>query len=148
MLVSAGGIERGVALPGVFAQDTDALLRVRTDKPVAGSAQTVMLVTRRVSGGDFTALSPEAAAPGLTHDPKVWYWVRAQTAGANPSTIRIKAWRDGEPEPAGWQYAVADSEAILQGPGGAGLKSYLAANTTNAPVTFAFDDYVLRGIGG
>jgi hypothetical protein len=59
--------------------------------------------------------------------------------GASPTTIRVKAWADGQPEPSSWQFAATNSTAAVQGAGSVGLRVYMSS--TNAPVTFGFDDF-------
>ena len=165
MLLPAAGAERGAILGELSARDTEALIRVKTDKPAVGGPQITTLVTRRAGGdeyrarvlfrpdggvrlqaaklvdGGYATLSAEASVPGLTHRADAWYRLRAQAVGANPTTIRVKAWADGQPEPAGWQYTATDSEPALQGPGAPGLQAHLAPSMGNAPVSFSFDGY-------
>ena len=169
--VPAAGAERGAILPRVSATNTDTLLRVKTDKPAVGGPQQVLLVARngagneyraklifrpegtrlqaeKFVGGKLTALSPEVAVPNPTHSAGNWYRVRAQVTGTNPTTLRMKVWPDGQAEPAAWQYTATDSEPALQTAGRAGIKTYLGARVANAPVTFGFDDYLVRQAGG
>jgi hypothetical protein len=63
-----------------------------------------------------------------------------QVVGTNPTTIRLKAWADGQAEPSAWQYTTTDSDASLQVAGAVGLRTYIAGTSTNAPVLFTFDD--------
>ena len=72
--------------------------------------------------------------------------VRAQFSGASPTTIRIRAWADGSPEPGTWNYTVTNSAAGLQAPGGVGLRAYIGGTTTNAPVLVTFDDFLVTAI--
>ena len=55
--------------------------------------------------------------------------------------MRIRAWADGQPEPATWNFTATDATAALQTAGGADLRAYLSTRSTNAPVTVRFDDF-------
>ena len=72
--------------------------------------------------------------------------VRAQVSGTSPTTIRIRAWADGSPEPGTWAYTVTNSVAELQAPGGVGLRAYIGGTTTNAPVLVTFDNFLVTSI--
>jgi hypothetical protein len=67
-------------------------------------------------------------------------WVRGQVVGVNPTTIRLKAWADGQPEPFIWAYSVTDASPSQQAAGAVGLRAYLSGTASNAPVRFSFDD--------
>jgi beta-glucanase (GH16 family) len=63
--------------------------------------------------------------------------MRVQLQGANPTTLRVKAWKPGTTEPTTWR---TDS-TITRGPqvaGTLGLRTSVASTT--APVTFKLDD--------
>ena len=77
---------------------------------------------------------------GLTHPANAIIHLRAQVSGASPTTIHVRAWADGSAEPTTWQYSATNSNASLQGAGSLGLRTYIGGATTNAPVTFSFDD--------
>jgi hypothetical protein len=162
---------RVVALTGVAALNVDLTVRLQTDKVAAGSFEYVYLVARRVSSSSEyrarlrfapggitviqasqvnanteTLLGTEVVVPGVTQQANSYLWLRAQLVGANPTTIRMKAWADGQAEPADWQYSASDSLASLQAPGAVGLRASLSASSTNAPVTFSFDDFRVTSI--
>ena len=59
--------------------------------------------------------------------------MRLVATGASPTTLQLKVWLDGQPEPAGWQLTVQDSEAALQGAGSAGVRGYLSSSMANTP---------------
>ena len=67
--------------------------------------------------------------------------VHAQFNGVSPTTIKIRAWANGQSEPSTWQFSATDSAAALQGTGSVGLRLWLANKVTNAPVAFSLDDY-------
>ena len=60
------------------------------------------------------------------------FTLRGQVTGANPTTIRIKAWVGTEPET--WQYTATDSLGP-QVAGRGGLRGYTSGSTTNVPLS-------------
>ena len=145
--------------------DVELTFRFSTNKTVTGSGQYVYGVMRSVSasaeyrvkvrlasnGAVYvqassvvsnaeTAIGSEIQVPGLTLSANSFIRVRAQASGANPTTIRIRAWADGGTEPTTWQYTATNSTAALQASGGVGLRTYLSSAATNAPIVFSFDD--------
>jgi hypothetical protein len=70
--------------------------------------------------------------------------LRVQVFGTDPTTIRAKVWKAGQPEPAAWQLSATDATASLQVPGGIGVSFYLGGTATVAPVTVAIDDLVAK----
>jgi hypothetical protein len=85
-------------------------------------------------------LGAEREVPELTNNANRAIWVRGQVVGVNPTTIRLKAWADGQPEPFIWTYSVADASPSQQAAGAVGLRAYLSSTATNAPVRFSFDE--------
>jgi hypothetical protein len=159
---------RAAYLQGISARDINATFRVRKDKSVAGGAPIAYFIARRVGAtteyrarlrwstngqlllmaeryvnGTQTLLGSERVATGLTDSAQASVRVRIQVVGSNPTTIRIRAWADGQSEPGTWQYNATDSTASLQNAGAIGLQTYLATTATNAPLTFSFDDLVV-----
>jgi hypothetical protein len=88
-----------------------------------------------------SSVAPAVTVPGLTQAVNSYVWVRAQVTGSSPTTIRVKAWADGQAEPGNWQFTATNSTSVVQGPGGVGLRLYMSGGTSNAPVTFGFDDF-------
>lgn len=165
--VSGPGVSSGGLLTSVRTRDVDSTFRVRTDRAPTGSGQYAYLAVRRVdslteyriklrfassgavfvqgsrvTGGRETTLGTEVSA-GFTHSPGSFVWVRAQITGANPTTLRIRAWRDGSTQPSSWQYTQADSTAALQQSGDMGLRVYVSSGAERQPVTYGFDDWVV-----
>ena len=162
IVLSSTNANRAALLNDVNARDVDAQVRVTLDHPATGSPAYAYLLLRRNGGNGYrpklifntngtvsvhvgalvnNAESPLGAAvvvPGLTQNGYIW--IRAQVLGSNPTTINVKAWADGQPEPAAWQFTATDSRAALQGAGGVGLRAYLAPGSTNTPYSFRFDD--------
>jgi hypothetical protein len=165
-IVLAAGGNRSAVLLGASALDVDLSFRVATDRIGVVGAQFVYGVARRVSttseyriklrlppngtalvqassvmGNVETALGTEVLVAGLAHSAGGFIRVRAQVSGANPTTIRIRAWADGAAEPTTWQYTVVDSTAGLQAAGPVGVRAYMSSSTTNGPTLFSFDDF-------
>jgi len=53
-------------------------------------------------------------------------------------------WLASQPEPSSWQFSATDSEAQLQTAGSPGVRAQLPATADNPPVTFSFDDLVVK----
>ncbi len=164
IVLPAANSNRAALLNQATGLEVDARVRVATDKPAAGSsAQYAYLVLRRNGANSYrpklifhtngsvavhagvvvnnaeSSVAPSVVVPGLTHTPGSFIWLRAQLTGTNPTTIQVKAWPDGQPEPAAWQFTANNSNAALQVAGGTGLRAYMGS-VGNAPVTFSFDD--------
>jgi CSLREA domain-containing protein len=168
MAVQSAGGALYAKLPGVTTTDLDFVFRLKTDKPAVGNNQIAFFLARSISNnteyrgqlristsnsvfiralkvvnGSQTNLGTEITVPGLTYSAGSYIWMHGQVVGTNPTTIRLKAWADGQAEPSGWQFTVTDSEPSLQVAGSVGLRSYLASGVTNAPVVFTFDDLLV-----
>ncbi len=164
-VLPSGGANRSALLNAVSARDVDLLFRVRTDRIAANGTQYVYAIVRRngtnayrpkiimYSNGSVavhcgvlinnveSSVAPAVTVPGLSYSANGFIWVRAQVSGTAPTTIRVKAWADGQAEPSGWQFTATNSQPAVQTAGGVGLRVYLSGGTTNAPVTFGFDDF-------
>ncbi len=162
----AGGEGREALLPAVTPRDVDITTRVSTDRTPTGWGQLAALITRSVA--DHTEyrgrlrvapdgqvhlaavkvvgsareveVTPEVAVPGLRRAVGAFVRVRAQVVGSNPTTIRLRAWADGQLEPTSWHVSATDREAALQGSGAVGLRAALSSSATNAPIATRFDD--------
>jgi PKD repeat protein len=97
------------------------------------------LIVRRVGSTD-TTLAVLDAVPGLTQAPGQSTTVRFEVVGTSPTTLRLKAWSAGAPEPASWLLSTTDGTASHQAAGAVGLATYLSGSATNAPVTASFDN--------
>ncbi|CAN5555559.1 hypothetical protein BH20CHL6_BH20CHL6_06740 [soil metagenome] len=104
----------------------------------------VYLRATRVIDRAETAIGPETRVPDVLHAPGSRIWLRAQIVDVAPTTVRIKAWMDGQPEPGGWQATATDSSAPLEAAGGAAVVTYLAGNATTAPLVSAIDEFTVR----
>jgi PKD repeat protein len=144
------------------ATDTEVRAQVGIDKVGTGGGIYSSVVARRVGTADYrgrvrfmaggsvqifitrnqggeTNLA-NLVVPGLTVGANEMVNVRFQATGTSPTTLRLKVWKVGTPEPAGWQLTSTDSTAGLQSGGGIGLVTYLSGSATNAPVLGLFDE--------
>lgn len=80
---------------------------------------------------------------GITFSANTDYFIRARVTGTNPTTLQANIWPDGMSEPSSWQFERTDSEAILQAPGGFGVRTRIPSQSTNAPVTSTIDDLTI-----
>jgi len=170
-LNTPAGTNRSAYLNSISLQDVDGTFRYKSNKVAVGGGQIVYLIARRASGNDYlarvrmptdgtlrlqavkevsgvaTVLGTEVVVSGLTQTANKFFRVRTQVMGINPTTIRIRAWADGQAEPSTWHYSISDSTAALQRAGAVGLRSFLAASATNSPVLFSFDDFLVTDNG-
>lgn len=170
MTVPTPGSGLAALLTDFSSTETDASVRVTTDRVLGGGGTFVSLAGRRVGSADYRAKvrimadgpavlyltrvagveanlvsSPIA---GLTYSEGDVLRMRVEVTGTAPTTIRGKVWRDGAPEPAGWQLTTTDADPALQQAGGVGVLVYAAASATNMPVVYSWDDLlVLRPDG-
>jgi hypothetical protein len=167
MLFSTANSSRAALLNGVSQLDVDVQFRVSTNKVAAGGNYTVYAATRRIGTNEYrpriifnangtvsvnasvvnnnveSALGAPVVVPGVIQGANSFIWFRAQVTGASPTTIRVKAWADGQTEPVAWQFTAADSLAAIQVAGSIGLRAYVG-NVTTAPIVLSFDDYSVR----
>ena len=118
MTSPSAGVVRSALLNTPSAADVDVSFRVRTDKLAVGGAQFVYAVVRRNGANEYrvklrmapngavfvsastlinnveTTIGSEVQVPGLTHAANTFIRFRAQVSGANPTTLRIRAWAD------------------------------------------------------
>ncbi|MEA2622847.1 MAG: hypothetical protein QOH61_1757 [Chloroflexota bacterium] len=165
MFLSAGGISRGAYLAGVSAADVDLSFRFSADSAATGNGTFAYGAARRVGGGTEyrikvrisptggvylqatrvvrnteVGLGVEAKVPSLTYVPGTDIMVRARITGTSPTTLTARAWSGTGTEPATWQYTTTDSTAVLQAPGGVGLRGYISSSATRA-VLLSFDNF-------
>ncbi len=158
---------RGGFLTNVSAQDVDVRFKVATDTLATSDNINVAFDARRVSG--FTSyrgqvrlttgnevwlqadtlinnviapLGTNTHAVGVTVTPSSFIWVRGQVISTDSThtTINMKAWNDGQPEPASWTLSITDSTPILQAPGAVGLVGWLSGAWNQGPITLSYDD--------
>ena len=157
----SGGANRAIFLPGT-AVDWDVTIGARLDRTPAGGNVWVYHEVRR-TGSNSYRLQAKLGTDGSTTlqgsrvisngetgigsavrisgvDFRAGIVIRGQAVGANPTTLRIKAWPVGTTEPAAWAYTATDSTGP-QVAGRAGLRAYVSGAITNAPITVSVDDY-------
>jgi hypothetical protein len=162
MELPAARATRSALLPDVSERNVEVRFRVAASKIAAGGNYIVYAVCRRQGTSEYrprltfnpngtisvnasvlvngieTSLGAPVVVPGLTQTVGGFIWLNAQVTDAYPTTIRVKAWADGQPEAPNWQFSATNSEAALQAAGSVGLRVWVANNT---PVIFSFDDY-------
>ena len=168
--VPSAGQSRGALLNQVFAKNIDIKFKVNVNKIPAGGNVYVYAVARHngnnelrprliykpdgsiqvhasavVNGTEFSLGTPKTVA-GLTQCNCKFVWVHAQVFGSGPTTVRIRAWADGTSEPTAWQFTGTASQAACQVSGSVGFRTYVSATVTNAPITFRFDNYVVKSL--
>jgi hypothetical protein len=73
--------------------------------------------------------------------------VRAEALGDDPTTLRLRTWPDGVPEPAAWQLSTIDWTGTLQEPGTIGIGWRLDAAQSQRLV-MAFSSLTAWDLGG
>jgi hypothetical protein len=152
--------------------DTDLRMTLALDKVPAGNPVYLTLTGRRVGTnneyrtsmvvqptgrvtaslqalrGSSTAATVASAVvvPGVTYTAGKRLNVRMQVTGANPTTLRFKAWPATAAEPSSWLRTATDMGAGLQTAGAVGLTAYLSSATTNAPVVVRMSDLTARPV--
>lgn len=153
----------GAQLADVSMLDADVRVRVSLDKLASSNAiyaytelrvrganalrpklifnpdGTISVQAGTLVNGTESPIAAAVVVPNLTQRTATYYWIRAQVTGSNPTRVRIKAWRDGQAEPAGWQFDATTSAAAVQTAGAVALRAY--TRSTNVPITVRFDDY-------
>ena len=70
-------------------------------------------------------------------------WVRMQVQGASPTTVRMRAWADGSPEPVDvGLHRHATRPPGCRSPGAVGIQARLSSSG-RAPAVFSFDGYLV-----
>jgi PKD repeat protein len=95
-----------------------------------------MTLTRTVGGTSTTLAS--AKVTGLTVTAGMSLQQRLQVVGTAPTTVRARVWATSATEPTTWRVATTDASAALQVAGQTGVRAFLAAAATNAPVPITF----------
>ncbi|HZQ08500.1 MAG TPA: glycosyl hydrolase [Anaerolineae bacterium] len=160
---------RNAYLPASQTLNANATVRFKTNKVSVGAAQLVSLLARRTSNGSSylgrVRLLPGgriqleadtliagvttrrgSALTSLTYRAGQYIRLRMMINGTNPTTLRLRAWADGQGEPTNWQLTVKDSTVGLQQAGAFGVQVRAALNTTNRPFILTFDDLQVSAI--
>lgn len=110
---------------------------------VRSTASTTTLNLKRMVDGAETVLASQAV-PGLVVGPGVVVNLKFQAQGSGTTTLRAKVWGGSAAEPATWNLVATDTTAALQGPGSAGVFTYLSGSATNAPIVLGVRDITVR----
>ncbi len=157
----AKGKTRAVPLSGTATLYRDMRVAVSANKLPRGGAAVLTVSGRRVGGLDYGArvtvragtVPTIATLAGSTAGRAVpvrgtfakagaRVYVRVQVTGSKPTTVRVKMWPVGKPEPKTWQAATTNAAARLQVRGPMGVSASLARRVANGAVTFRFDSLV------
>jgi hypothetical protein len=166
---TAGGQQDEAWLPAATAAGTDLRVALSTDAAASGGGTTVSVTGRRVDalnrydarlrwlngntwsvalaankGATTTTLLSSEVPVGGVFAPGERLQIRLQVVGSGPTTVRVKVWRQGQPEPAGWLIERVDSHPALQASGHVGFVTYLSASATTVPLAVRFADYEVR----
>ena len=107
---------------------------------------SVAVTLEKVVSGSVSALSAETVIGQVDGSPGKAVWLRLQAQGSSSTSLRAKAYNQGQDEPVNWQLNATDSTAALQAEGRLGLSVYLSGSAGNAPVNGGFDDLEVREI--
>jgi CSLREA domain-containing protein len=151
-----------LSLPGA----ADAVVRLRVDRRAVGANLYGWISVRhQPSGSEYRArlrLGPAgnvhvglAVVNGSTEtfptgevNTKLTYaagtdlLVRIQASGSAPTTVRVRVWPAGTPEPVSWMQTLTSSVAALQGAGSVSLGARRSLTESGGPVVVSFDDLV------
>ncbi|BDZ45932.1 PKD domain-containing protein [Naasia aerilata] len=153
-----------VYLRGVTSTRSEVTAVIRPGAVPTGGTVYAAVIGRRVSSTDYrariqlnttgavgvqfqaagTTIGGTTAISGLTFAAGDALQVRFQVVGTSPTTLNVKVWKVGTPEPAAWQKTITDTTAALQTAGSFGLGIYSSA--TNTPYTLAYDDYAVTTV--
>jgi CSLREA domain-containing protein len=141
------------ALPQASSGSTNAFIyltarRVSSDNEYRGKVRIasngdVFVQAMRVIGGSETATGSEVKVSGLTYAPGMSLRTRFLVSGINPTSLKMRVWVAGQPEPTTWDFQSTDTTANLQRPGSFGTRYYVSSSVTNAPLTYKVDDYLV-----
>jgi len=145
--VAATAQDRGV-LGSVSVQDVDLLAKIALPRCSGSGTNCDAFVIGRYTGGstptyyrvgavqgqgrstvflrtqrsDGTSLGGDLNT-GIAAADGVVLWLRAEFQGANPTTIRARAWKDGTTEPSTWLLNTTDSTSAEQVTGAVGVRA-------------------------
>ena len=163
VLSVSSGQTRATTLSGSLPANIDARVSVSTDKVADGGGAHVNLKPRVTAGGEYRAklrisatgvvnvgiarlvgttetLIANRILSGYTHVAGATLEVRMRLVSTGASTtLQVKAWPQGQPEPADWYVTATDSDPGLQGGGQFGIGTYVSGTATNSPIALRFD---------
>jgi cell wall-associated NlpC family hydrolase len=104
------------------------------------SQELAVYATKSVEGVSTTISSPLVLP--WRRQPGQALRMRVQATNATTSTLRMKVWQEGAPEPSDWDLVVTDSELM---PGKVGMRHYASIHTMNLPITSTYSDFFADG---
>lgn len=129
----------GTAYAYLLARQVDAgnayLARLR----FAPDGSVFLQPIARVNGTD-RELAPEQRVANTADSATGFVWLKGRVVRSSPTTIQLKAWADGQPEPKEWLSVVEDDSPELQQAGNIGLGAASGKNVKNSPLPVMFDD--------
>ncbi|BDZ45934.1 beta strand repeat-containing protein [Naasia aerilata] len=147
-------------LNGVTSTNADVQATASLSAVPSGGTVYVSVIGRRVGTSDYRARAAiaaggaitaqlqvngstvQSAATGLTYAAGDQLRIRLQVTGTSPTTLRVKIWKVGTPEPTTWRVTATDTTvAALQAAGSPGLGAYIG--NVPVPSTVSFDDFVV-----
>jgi hypothetical protein len=135
--------QAGVASAGIA-------LRARDDSMYRAALQIgdgkASVLIERWSNFEVHVLAGPIELHGIT-DPSNYVSLRAEATGSDPTTIRVRAWPAGAPEPADWHATVIDWTGRLQGAGSVGL-SWQVESLAQGGADIRFDDLIATTADG
>ena len=163
---SKAGALNEAFLTSVSSAATDVRVTIALEQASSGTGTFISVIGRRVTTQDYrarvviyadgkvnlqlqrsgTTLSAATVA-GLSYATGDNLNVRLQVVGTSPTTLRVKAWKAGTPEPTTWNLETTDATAALQAPGGVGLGTYTSTTATVIPLGVRFDDFSAVTLG-
>jgi PKD repeat protein len=153
LAVATAGGSAAVWLNAVSARDLTVDAELSMAQAATGGGTYVYLTARRAganhyraavrflsTGGVTVALTRvvsnvetslgSVTLPGVTYSPGAVLQVRFDLAGAGTTSLRAKAWLQGQPEPTDWSITRTDSTAVLQASGAVGVTTYVSGSAT------------------
>lgn len=158
-LISApsSGAEQIASLGSTSIRDVDATTKITFPaKPSAGAFYGYLVLRRQSSGAYYrvglfvtnagtlmirgqtnagTALFSDVNT-GLAVAAGDTFGIRVQVQGANPTTVRVRAWRAGSAEPSTWAATATSSATGLQQAGALGIRAVIGSGGPAAQLKF------------
>jgi parallel beta-helix repeat protein len=156
------GSWRELTLPGSAARDIDLRFRFKSDTVATGRGQSVVVVARRGTQGEYrvritltesqgASVSvvrriggvPQEVRPavqtGIAYRPGTYVAARVKISGSDPTVIKAKIWWARDSQPAAWTIVARDSSTALSGSGAAALRFAVSGSSSEVPVVYSFD---------
>ena len=162
---TTGGSNRTAYLSNAMSESSDLAMSFALPALPTTSSAYVSVIGRRIGADDYRArwvISATGAVqaqimrtntvlawanvPSVTVAPGVKYNLRVQVTGQSPTTIQLRIWPAGSPEPTSWQVTTTDSTAALQGAGYVGVASYVGSTIAPLPFDVMVDDLTARRV--